>query len=67
MSRMNDEDFRADNRDVHPVLRKAHWPEEETARCRACGKRLLLSALTDDLLCGPCDENVRDMERGRIA
>lgn len=65
-----DEDFRADclsSRDVHPVLRRAHWPEEESAKCRACGTKLPLSQLTDDLLCKSCDENVRDLEAGKIS
>jgi hypothetical protein len=66
---MADDDFRADalsSHDVHPVLRRLHWPEPETAKCRACGQRFLLAELTDDLLCRDDDEAVRDYEAGRI-
>lgn len=57
-----DEDFRADCRSVHPVLRRAHWPEEESAKCAACGQRFYLRDLTDDLLCKDCDEAVKELE-----
>jgi hypothetical protein len=67
------EDFREDCRlagleDIHPRLRDKYLPrpEPETAKCRACGQRFLLAHLTDDLLCGPCDSAVKDMEEGRI-
>jgi hypothetical protein len=56
---------RAEERSIHTALR--HHLEPETARCRACGIRFLLSALTDDLLCAECDENVRAFEAGKIA
>ena len=62
-----DEDFIAENRDVHPVLRRAHWPEEEYGKCRACRIRLPLHTLTTDLLCKDCDAEVKNMERGRIS
>jgi hypothetical protein len=55
---------RAMERSIHTALRQHREPE--TAKCRACGQRFLLSALTDDLLCGPCDEAVKAMEEGRI-
>jgi len=58
-----DEDFRESCReDVHPALRRRNWPEPETAKCRACGKRLELAHLTDDLLCRDCDEAVKELE-----
>lgn len=66
---LNDEDFIADclsSREVHPVLRRFHWPEEETAKCRACGDRFRLCDLTDDLLCRECDKVVKELERGII-
>lgn len=64
-----DEDFREDCRragleDVHPRLRKnCAW---RTQRCRACGRRFGLEALTEDALCEECDRIVKDLEEGRI-
>jgi ribosomal protein S27AE len=54
--------------DVHPRLRDKYLrrPEPETAKCRACGQRFALAHLTDDLLCGPCDEAVAAMEAGQL-
>lgn len=52
---------------VHPRLRRNHFPESETARCRACGQRFLLNGLTEDGLCAECDKRVKAMEEGRIA
>jgi hypothetical protein len=63
------EDYRqqaAEQRLIHPVLRRRYWPEPETAKCRACGQRFLLSDLSDDLLCRECDAAVLKMEEGRI-
>lgn len=51
---------RAEERSIHTALRQHHEPE--TAKCRACGIRSLLSALTDDLLCGECNEAVKCLE-----
>lgn len=67
-----DEDFIASCFEgIHPALKRLHVPdpepEEESAKCRACGTKLPLSQLTDDLLCKSCDENVRDLEAGKIS
>lgn len=73
MPRLIHEDEREDariahamERHVHPVLRHLHWPEPETAKCRACGERHLLSDLTDDLLCAEHDRVVKELEEGRL-
>jgi ribosomal protein S27AE len=68
-----DEDFVEDCRlagleDIHPRLRDKYLrrPEPETAKCRACGQRFLLAHLTDDLLCGLCDAEVKRLEQGQL-
>lgn len=65
-----DEDFREDCRqagkeDIHPRLRaNCSW---RTQRCRACGQRFMIEALTEDVLCSECDRAVRELEKGRIS
>lgn len=66
---IKDEDFREDCRqagleDVHPRLKPSDaW---RTQRCRACGQRFGVEALTEDALCSECDKIVNDLEEGRI-